>query len=77
MAVGSDFSGGDGDAAVWTSPEGISWSRVPHDDAVLGGESNMEMFSVTLGGPGLVAVGLGRLGSDFDAVVWVTAGGDR
>lgn len=25
---------GDLDAPAWTSPEGISWSRVPHDKAV-------------------------------------------
>ncbi len=48
VAVGSDGP----DAAVWTSPDGITWSQVPHDAAVFGGEMN----SVTVGGPGLVAV---------------------
>lgn len=40
-------------ASVWTSADGITWSRVPHGDAVFG---NGEMCSVTVGGPGLVAV---------------------
>lgn len=44
-------------AAVWTSPDGVTWSRVPHDDAVFGGDGDQEMVSVTAGGPGLVAVG--------------------
>lgn len=44
-------------AAVWTSPDGIAWSRVPHDDAVFGSDGDQEMVSVTAGGPGLVAVG--------------------
>ena len=26
---------GDGNAVVWTSPDGLSWSRVPNDDARL------------------------------------------
>ena len=53
VAVG--FAGTD--AAVWTSPNGVTWSRVPHDDAVFGGEMDQGMYSVTVGGPGLVAVG--------------------
>ena len=51
-------AGGPGLVAVgegaWTSPDGINWSRVPHDEAVFGGAT---MHSVTAGGPGLVAVG--------------------
>jgi hypothetical protein len=45
------------DAAVWTSVDGISWSRVPHDATVFGGGDNQMMHDVTAGGPGLVAVG--------------------
>ncbi len=75
VAVGWD--GGNDVAAVWTSPDGISWSRVPDDETVLGGEGDQWISSVTAGGPGLVAVGLDRLGSEFDAAVWVTAGEDR
>ncbi len=50
--------------SVWTSTDGITWSRVPHDEDVFAGAG---MRSVTAGGPGLVAVG-----SDGEAAaVWV------
>jgi len=61
-------------AAVWYSSDGRSWARVPHDDAVFGGEGDQAMNSVAAGGPGLVAVGYdGREPSD--AAVWVSADG--
>ncbi len=47
----------EGFAAVWTSVDGITWSRVPHDEAVFGAAGTQRMNSVTVGGPGLVAVG--------------------
>ena len=74
VAVGSDFSGGDKDAAVWTSTDGITWTRVPHDEAVLGGGGFQEMTSVTAGGPGLVAVGTESVG-DSVAAVWTSTDG--
>ena len=37
VAVGVDGSGGDYDAAVWTSSDGYVWERVAHDEAVFGG----------------------------------------
>ena len=67
VAVGRDWSGGDEDAAVWTSSDGITWSRVPHDEAAFGGEGNQWMASVTTGGSGLVAVG-----SDTSALTCTT-----
>lgn len=54
---GTEEASGVRNAAVWTSPDGITWTRVPHDDAVFGGEGSQKMVSVTAGGPGLVAVG--------------------
>ena len=42
------------DAVVWTSPDGITWSRVPHDETAFG---NSTMSSVTPFGSGFVAVG--------------------
>jgi hypothetical protein len=75
VAVGSDGSpDGGGDAAVWTSVDGMTWSRVPHDEAVFGGETDDDyysMSSVTAGGPGLVAVGSDPLG----AAVWTSPDG--
>ncbi len=57
------------DAAVWTSIDGITWDRTPHDEDLFGG---VEMWGVTAGGPGLVAVG-----SDGpDAAVWISVPDD-
>jgi len=87
VAVGRVDSGDDEDAAVWTSVDGITWSRVPHDEAVFGGEHDQAIRSVTVGGPGLVAVGSesflavdrGQLGNYDDitgvAVVWTSVDG--
>ncbi len=89
VAVGSDTSGGELDAAVWTSLDGLAWSRVPHDEAVFGGKGDQAMSSVIVGGPGWVAVGSdgfddgvdrGQLGDwrrDFlgDAAVWTSVDG--
>jgi hypothetical protein len=73
------------DAAVWTSPDGFTWSRVPHDEAVFGGASEQKMLSVTVGGPGLVAVGSDGHPDDVedgqldtfaaDAAVWTSPDG--
>ena len=75
IAVGYDVSGGDADAAVWTSADGLVWSRVPHDDAVFGGGDAQEMVAVAAGGPGLVAVGFDVSGGDLGAAVWTSADG--
>jgi hypothetical protein len=57
--------GQNSDAAIWTSADGITWERIPHDEDLFGG---VEMWGVAAGGPGLVAVG-----SDGpDAAVWVS-----
>ncbi len=72
VAVGSVGNDGDADAAVWTSVDGVTWSRVPHDEAVFGGAGGQLMRSVTAGGPGLVAVG----DADTDAAVWVAVPGE-
>lgn len=75
VAVGSDDAGGDRDAAVWTSPDGVVWSRVPHDEAVFGGAEDQKMTSVAAGGPGLVAVGVDAPGGDWNVAVWVSSDG--
>lgn len=71
------------DAAVWVSADGISWSRVPHDDEVFGGPEDQRMNDVVAGGPGLVAVGGGlRLtaastaaSTSTGSLVWVSSDG--
>jgi hypothetical protein len=75
VAVGDDWSGGRGVAAVWTSTDGRVWSRVPHDEAVFGGPGDQGMASVTAGGPGLVAVGEARSDDGGVAAVWTSTDG--
>ena len=75
VAVGSETIKFNVDAAVWTSPDGITWSRVPHDEAVFGGTKDEAMLSVVAGGPGLVSVGSFGKGGDHDAIVWTSTDG--
>jgi hypothetical protein len=51
---------------VWTSVDGIVWTPIPDDDAVLG--LGDRMYGASIQGPDLVAVGTDRSG---DAVVWI------
>jgi hypothetical protein len=68
---------------VWTSVDGITWSRVPRDDSVFGGPGDQEPASVTVGGPGLVAVGMegycecsvSDSANGYVPVVWTSADG--
>ena len=78
VAVGHDWPADTDlvDAAVWTSPDGVTWSRVPHDEAVFGGAGEQQMLSVTSGGPGLVAVGYDSFDfNSMDAAVWTSPDG--
>ena len=81
VAVGSDCAGLCTDAsphsaAVWTSVDGVSWSRVPHDEAVFGGEGIQAMESVAAGGPGLVAVGADNPDDfGYTGAVWTSVDG--
>ena len=80
VAVGKDGSS----AAVWTSPDGITWSPIFLDERVvqLGDEwaiTGTRMSSVSAGGPGVVAVGSslnispGTGSEAVTAAVWVAA----
>ena len=54
------YADADGDcrAVVWTSVDGTTWTRVPHDEAVFGGgPDKQEMSDVTTIGSGVLAVG--------------------
>jgi len=73
VAVGWDDSGDDRDAAVWTSSDGVSWSRVPDDEGVFGGPGSQTMAGVAVWEGGLVAVGLIDSGGDRDAAVWLAS----
>lgn len=59
VAVGADGAP-DGlffDAAVWYSVDGVAWNRVPHDEAVFGGDGHQRMNSVVALESGFLAVG--------------------
>jgi hypothetical protein len=66
-------------AAVWTSTDGVNWTRVPHDEEVFGfhdQETEVAMDDVAHSGAGYVAVGdaLGD-GEDRAAAVWYSSDG--
>lgn len=73
VAVGSDVDAETltPTAAVWTSPNGHTWTRVAPDEAVFGGPGGPMMTSVTAGGRGLVAVGADGAAEPAPAV-WVS-----
>jgi len=75
VAFGSDSAGGDRDAAVWTSPDGMNWTRVPHDEAIFGGSDDQEIGGAAVAGPGLIAVGYDGSTGDGDAAVWTSTDG--
>ncbi len=78
VAVGNaDGLDEDGSAAVWVSEDGITWSRVPHDETALGGPVLQDIYDVTVGGPGFVAVGWDNPleGWDTSAAVWTSSDG--
>jgi hypothetical protein len=52
------------DAAIWTSDDGIVWSRVPHDEEAIGNGVVGDLINTDRG---LVAVGT----DGINAAVWV------
>ena len=71
VAVGGDGS----DSAVWTSADGIAWSRAPHDESAFGGAGGQGMTGVIAAGPGLVAVGSAWSTGELGAAVWISPDG--
>ncbi|WP_283135592.1 hypothetical protein [Rhizohabitans arisaemae] len=62
LAVGAQdrmavVGGSAGDAAVWTSPNGNTWSRARGGRAVFGGDNRQELLDVVSGPHGWLAVG--------------------
>jgi hypothetical protein len=75
VAVGWDGSLVGGSAAVWTSTDGLVWSRVSHDESVFGGDGGQSMEDLVVGGPGLVAVGSDSRGFESVPAVWTSTDG--
>ena len=60
-------------AAVWTSPDGAAWTRLPDDPAFAGAH----ILGLTVGPKGLVAVGTAQDEVRGPAVSWTSADGTR
>jgi hypothetical protein len=74
VAAGSvDVYSESSDAAVWTSPDGVTWTRVPDDGSVFGGPLSQVIFSVRAVPGGVVAVGAD--GNETAAAVWTSPDG--
>ena len=72
VAVGSDKSG-DGDAAVWLSPDGHFWDRI-----FVPGSGEQEMTRVMHDEDlGFVAVGWDQLAGDVDGAIWTSLDGQE
>jgi hypothetical protein len=52
------------------SPDGLTWTRVPHDEAVFGGIDAQAMMSIAAAGSELVAVGIDAHSGYLAAAVW-------
>ena len=73
VAVGAVQSEQGMDAAVRTSVDGESWTRVAHDPAVFGSSAGMTTEAVTWGDHGYVAVGFDltvRNGREISGSIW-------
>jgi hypothetical protein len=78
----SGSGGSDQPAAVWTSPDGLTWSRVPPQDSLTSGQDGNGdwawMQEVIAGGPGFVGfgrIGWCRTGCDEAGAAWTSADG--
>jgi hypothetical protein len=73
VAVGADRSGDDTDAAVWTSPDGSSWTRQAAD--TLRFLDDQEMYAVASDGSRIIAVGTDFDGTTADPAIWSSEDG--
>lgn len=76
VAVGNTNSITEGDAAVWLSPDGVTWNRVPDDGSIFGGEGFQNAMGVVVDGDRVVVTGLSDSGLDLASceapLVWVS-----
>ncbi len=67
----------DVDAAVWTSADGLTWTRIEDPVDVLGGEGTQTMSDIVVADDGLVAVGFRETDGDQAAAVWLSDDGSE
>ena len=71
IAVGYAAQRRDVDAAVWSSADGVEWSRIEDNTALWGGPGDQHIRSITpIENGNLIAVGYDSSGGDQDAAVW-------
>jgi tRNA A-37 threonylcarbamoyl transferase component Bud32 len=76
VAVGTDDSGGDVDAAVWTSTDGRTWTRVPDAEATFGGRGAQRMSSLCIFGTTIIAAGYSDTAAgDSNGAIWLSPDG--
>lgn len=76
VAGGAATEDGTDAAAVWTSPDGDNWERVPHDEATFGGAGGDAITVLLPAGDGILALGRASPGKlDPDAAVWTSGNG--
>lgn len=76
VAVGYEWLDGTDIPVVWTSPDGIAWTRIPYDELAFGGEGYPGLTDVIPWDGGLLAVG--RRSGDPNSEnggVWVSEDG--
>ncbi|MFN8103872.1 MAG: hypothetical protein U0U69_05365 [Acidimicrobiia bacterium] len=73
VAGGASIENGTDAAAIWTSPDGIAWDRVTHDEDVFGGAGSDAVTVLLPAGDGILALGRSSPGKlDADAAVWTS-----
>jgi hypothetical protein len=76
VAVGTDDSGGDIDAVVWTSTDGRTWTRVPHVEATFGGRRAQWMSSLCVFDSTIIAAGYSETAAgDSNGAIWLSTDG--
>ncbi len=76
IAGGTDAAGGDHDAALWRSSEGITWDPIEAGENVLGGQGEQWVVTVEPHEDGFVAVGYDKQDGDENAAVWLSPDGE-
>jgi hypothetical protein len=77
VAVGSLDGSSGGVGAIWYSPDGSQWQRIPHDDDLFGmptEPANTMVVDVAAGESGFLAVGV-HFTEPREQVVWASADG--
>lgn len=73
VAAGASSTGDLADAAIWTSPDGLTWARV--ESPVLGGDDAQFMSGLAAAGPEVVAVGADGRSGEYAAALWHSGDG--